>query len=71
MSKYHVPKISTPTFESGKKWVGGKSEQRIKNTPRKVTAKEEAEFCLNCNKPTCAYGQCTELKEFLGGKRIE
>lgn len=71
MSKYHEPKITHPTFEAGKKWKGGRNEPRLKNTPKKVTAQEEADFCLNCKKPVCAYGCCAELKEFLGGKRIE
>lgn len=71
MSKYHVPKISNPRYEQGKKWGGGVAETRVKKKTSAITTKEEIEFCLNCKKPSCAYGYCNELKEFLGGKRIE
>ena len=71
LSMYYIPKITQPTAEPKKKWAGGKKEVRQKNVKQKVTPKEEADFCLNCKKASCPYGHCAELKQFLGGKRIE
>lgn len=71
LSKYRIPDVSQPTYNTKKKWLGGKKEVRQKNVKQKITPQEEANFCLNCTKASCPYGYCDELKQFLGGKRIE
>ncbi len=68
MSRVYIPKHMTASYNEAKTWNTAKKQTRIHNK-KKVSAKDEAQFCLSCTKASCPYGNCDELKEFLRSKR--
>lgn len=53
----------------GERVGNGKKIQHLADFDENIDDRDIVDFCLNCTKPNCVYGNCKEFDEFMKNRK--